>query len=76
MAQKNFTLETANPERAFLTIDSGFPLVELEEALQKGTPFSYSYPATRVPALFHESDWNGLSTGTSEEATEVWWTHF
>jgi hypothetical protein len=61
--QKNFTLETANPERAFLTIDSGFPLVELEEALQKGTPFSYSYPATRVPALFHESDWAGLSTG-------------
>jgi hypothetical protein len=61
--QKNFTLETANPERAFLTIDSGFPLVELEEDLQKGTPFSYSYPATRVPALFHESDWIGLSTG-------------
>jgi len=60
---KNFTLETANPERAFLTIDSGFPLVELEEALQKGAPFSYSYPATRVPALFHEGDWSGLSTG-------------
>jgi hypothetical protein len=60
---KNFTLETANPDRAFLTIDSGFPLVELEEALQKGTPFSYSYPATRVPALFHEGDWVGVSTG-------------
>jgi hypothetical protein len=61
---KNFTLETANPERAFLTIDSGFPLVELEESLQKGTSFSYSYPATRVPALFHEGDWSGLSTGS------------
>lgn len=59
--QKNFTLETANPERAFLTIDSGFPLVELEEALQKGIPFTYSYPASRVPVLFHESDWIGLS---------------
>jgi hypothetical protein len=58
--QKNFTLETANPERAFLTIDSGFPLVELEEALQKGIPFTYPYPASRVPALFHESDWIGL----------------
>jgi hypothetical protein len=58
--QKNFTLETANPERAFLTIDSGFPLVELEEALQKGTPFTYPYPVSRVPALFHESDWIGL----------------
>ena len=30
---KTFFLETANPERAFLTIDSGFPLIELEEAL-------------------------------------------
>lgn len=59
--QKNFTLETANPERAFLTIDSGFPLVELEEDLQKGIPFTYPYPASRVPALFHEGDWIGLS---------------
>jgi hypothetical protein len=54
--QKGFTLETANPERAFLTIDSGFPLVELEEALQKQIPFTYSYPASRVPSLFHEGD--------------------
>ena len=59
--QKNFTLETANPERAFLTIDSGFPLVELEEALQKGIPFTYPYAASRVPVLFHENDWIGLS---------------
>jgi hypothetical protein len=59
--QKDFTLETANPERAFLTIDSGFPLVELEESLQRGAPFSYSYSPTRVPALFHEGDWTGLS---------------
>ena len=42
--QKNFFLETANPERAFLTIDSGFPLTDLEEALQKGIPFAYAYP--------------------------------
>lgn len=58
--QKNFSLETASPERAFLTIDSGFPLVELEEALQNGTPFVYPYPASIVPAIFHESDWIGL----------------
>jgi len=59
--QKDSTLETANPERAFLTIDSGFPLVELEEALQKGIPFSYQYQASQVPALFREGDWAGLS---------------
>jgi hypothetical protein len=61
--QKNFFLETANPERAFLTIDSGFPLTDLEEALQNGTPFTYAYPASRVPVLFHESDWLTLTTG-------------
>src|ERR1035438_4043997 len=32
------TLMTADAERAFLTIDSGFPITQLEEALQKGTP--------------------------------------
>jgi hypothetical protein len=61
--QKNFFLETANPERAFLTIDSGFPLTDLEEALQKGTPFTYAYPASHVPVLFRESDWLVLTTG-------------
>ena len=54
------TLITANAERAFLTMDSGFPLTRLEQSLQQGTPFSYSYPATRVPILFHESDWLAL----------------
>ncbi|WP_255550766.1 hypothetical protein [Granulicella sp. dw_53] len=61
--QKNVLLETANPERAFLTIDSGFPLTELEEALQSGTPFTYPYPATQVPALYRESDWVSLNAG-------------
>ena len=60
---KNFFLETANPERAFLTIDSGFPLTDLEEALQKGTSFDYPYAPSRVPVLFRESDWTTLSNG-------------
>jgi hypothetical protein len=54
------TLITSNSERAFVAVDSGFPLTRLEQALQEGTPFSYSYPATRVPILFHESDWTAL----------------
>jgi len=68
---KNFFLETANPERAFLTIDSGFPLTELEEALQKGVPFVYPYAPTKVPILFHESDWTTLTTGQKKSYATV-----
>ena len=60
--KKSSSLETANPTRAFLTIDSGFPLVELEEALQNGTPFVYSYPSSTVPALSRVSDWMALQS--------------
>lgn len=59
--QKGMTLATSNPDRAFLTIDSGFPLITLEESLQKGVPFNYSYPSTRVPVLLKEADWVTVS---------------
>ena len=57
---KDASLITADAERAFLTVDSGFPLTQLEQSLQEGTPFSYAYPATRVPILFAESDWQAI----------------
>jgi hypothetical protein len=66
--QKDASLVTADPERAFVTIDSGFPLTALEEALQKGEPFTYSFPDSRVPVLFRESDWVALSTAKSRGA--------
>lgn len=59
--QKDLTLATSNPDRAFLTIDSGFPLITLEECLQKGVPFNYAYPSTRVPVLLRETDWLTVS---------------
>jgi len=59
--QSSTSLVTADPERAFLTIDSGFPLPQLEETLQGGKPFAYPFPASRVPVLFTESDWTTLS---------------
>lgn len=62
-SDKNVVLSTANPERAFLTIDSGFPLAALEEDLQKGVPFDYPYPSTRVPIIFREGDWVQLNSG-------------
>jgi hypothetical protein len=54
---RNTALVTANAERAFLTIDSGFPLTALEQALQSDGPFTYSFPATRVPIIFTEKEW-------------------
>ncbi len=51
------TLETADPKRAFLTIDSAFPLTQLEEDLQRGQPFVYAFSPTSVPILFSQKDW-------------------
>src|SRR5689334_12074094 len=59
--QGSAILITADPERAFLTTDSGFPLLALEEALQHGKPFSYGFPASHVPVLFSQSDWTSLT---------------
>lgn len=66
-SRQDASLITADAERAFLTVDSGFPLTKLEEALQEGTPFAYSFPATQVPILFSERDWVTV-TGTSQKS--------
>jgi len=55
------TLVTADPQRAFLTIDSGFPLLDLEEALQKTLPFVCPYAGSAVPVLFAPGDWTALT---------------
>jgi len=61
--QKSTFLATSDTERAFLTIDSGFPLADLEEDLRKNVPFSYPFPTSKVPVLLSESDWVGLGNG-------------
>jgi hypothetical protein len=60
--QSTASLATSVPERAFLTIDSGFPLTELEQTIQGGKPFSYEYSSTPVPVLFTEDVWTALKT--------------
>jgi hypothetical protein len=60
--QKDLSLEPSNPENAFLTVDAGFPLTRLEEALQTDVPFVYNYTSSRVPVLLHASDWRSLNT--------------
>jgi hypothetical protein len=59
-------LETVDPQKAFLTTDSGFPLPDLEKALQGKKPFEYAYPSSRVPALFPQADWLGARRGARE----------
>ena len=50
-------LETVNASRAFLTLDSGFPLADLEAALRTNRPFSYDYKPTLVPVLYGPEYW-------------------
>ena len=64
-------LVTANAERAFLTIDSGFPITALEEALQKGTSFTFAFPSTRVPVLYSEKTWTTLGAGSRADREDL-----
>jgi hypothetical protein len=51
------SLETADANRAFLTIDSGFPLADLEMSLHDDKPFDIPYPSAKIPVLYKSSDW-------------------
>jgi hypothetical protein len=50
-------LETVNPSRAFLSIDSGFPLAEVEAAFRTGTAVRVPYQGTQLPILFGQEYW-------------------
>jgi hypothetical protein len=69
--QKNAALVTANSERAFLTVDSGFPLTTLEQDLDRGKPFTYSFPATQIPILLSEKNWETASTWKNGNLLDV-----
>ena len=68
---RDSSLVTADPERAFLTIDSGFPLPDLEETFQGGKPFAYPYTASSVPVLFQESDWLNAAKDNGKNAKDL-----
>jgi hypothetical protein len=63
------TMQTAEPERAFLTIDSGFPLSDLEEALRAGKTFTLPFNSTQVPLLFTPGDW-ATGNNTSQDVVD------
>lgn len=73
-SHQNASLITEDAERAFLTVDSGFPITRLEESLEKGETFTYKYPATSVPVLFSQKDWMALSQsrqGSDENLVDI-----
>jgi hypothetical protein len=55
------TIETADANRAFLTVDSGFPLAQLEQALRSGKEFSYPFASSTLPLLFTSAAWTAGS---------------
>jgi len=57
---KSAALVTDDAERAFLTVDSGFPLPALEQSLKRRESFSYPFPSSDVALLFKEADWKAL----------------
>jgi len=69
--ETNASLVTANPERAFLTIDSGFPITTLEQALQRHELFTYAFPSTQVPILFTEKTWTSNSAWKREAGSNL-----
>jgi len=58
-------LETVNASRAFLTIDSGFPLAELEAALRTNRPFTLDYRPSQVPVLYTVEYWQSAKDKTT-----------
>ena len=64
-------LETVNASRAFVSIDSGFPIAELEQALRTNRKFEYAYAPTRLPVLYGASYWMPPGDKQSGELLDV-----
>src|SRR5579871_150673 len=60
-------LETVNASRAFLTIDSGFPLAELEQSLRTNRVFRLDYHPSKVPVLYKPEYWQSAKDKTTGE---------
>ena len=60
-------LETVNPSRAFLAIDSAFPLTDLELAFRRDEGFHFPYHPTSLPLLFDKQYWLGAARRHQED---------
>ncbi len=64
----DIVLETVNPTRAFLTIDSAFPLTKLEQDLRANRRFELPFAPTQIPVLYDGSYWvNALGRAGSAD---------
>jgi hypothetical protein len=66
----DLVLETVNASRAFLTIDSGFPLAQLEQALRLNQLFTLDYHPARIPLLYDLAYWQSAAEKTEGEFIE------
>ncbi|MBI1353729.1 MAG: hypothetical protein GC160_05230 [Acidobacteria bacterium] len=64
-------LETVNPSRAFLSIDSAFPLAELEDAYRRDAEFHHPYGRTQLPVLFGPEYWIEAADAKGEDFINV-----
>jgi hypothetical protein len=53
----DIVLETVNPTKAFLTVDSGFPIAQLEQDLRANRKFELPYAPTQIPVLYGSDYW-------------------
>ncbi len=60
----DLVLETVNASRAFLTIDSGFPLARLEQTLRLNQPFTMDFHAARIPLMYNLAYWESAQDKT------------
>ena len=63
----DIVLETVNPTRAFITVDSGFPLTQLEQDLRANRRFELAYAPTVVPVLYDAKYWLS-ATGRTDKS--------
>ena len=65
------SIEVEDAEKAFITVDSGFPLADVQLALQQGKPFSMPYHSTRVPLIYTKAAWTGKASSQDIDVIDV-----
>jgi len=59
-------IETVNPSRAFLSIDSAFPLPDLEEAYRRDEEYHLAFAPLQLPVLFGPEYWSGAARNSGK----------